>query len=110
MQIYVVYEGVAAPIEALTDWMLRYCDQDNWLQDWVFAEADSCEMAKLVASAVAKNINQREGRVRQKYENLRDKYRLRLLSLCRMSPVEILGSIKSQHQATLIFKQGWVQL
>jgi hypothetical protein len=102
MSLFVVFEGIPKPLKLCS----KYANQDNWLSDWFFVEADSVKKAYQIASLVCKSQHPKNfinSRCFKKLNTMQT-YRTSLLDYDLMTPEEILNS--TPHQATLIFNQN----
>lgn len=105
--IYVVYEGEVYPIENLTDYVTRYCTQENWMSDWLFVSAESPSHALKIAEIVDKG-SKATPRVYTKILSVKEK-RDRLIDKDLMTPKEIWELVEiPEHRSAMSFNQGWI--
>lgn len=109
LKTFVVYEGEAYLL-SIGGLVAKYCNQDNWLTDWIFVGAKSAEDAVKVAAVVDDLGSKRQGRIYTKLANIRDNWRSPLLKEDAMCPTQIMSKIKEENQSTLVFRQGWVTI
>jgi hypothetical protein len=110
LKTFVIYEGEAYLLERLAGFAEKYCNQDNWLTDWIFVGAKSAEDAIKVATIVDEAGTKRQGRIYTKLANIRDNWQAPMLSDEVHSPAQIMARMKEENRSTLVFRQGWVAI